>query len=205
MPSLTRTVASGTPEPVTVDEFRNHIKSDTDDEDIALLGYLMAARRGMEEEYATALVPQTCVLRLDRFPTENSAFTYNYGEIELRIAHVTSITSIQYIDTDGATQTLAGANYTADVYSTPARIRPAYGLSWPATRLDMNAVTVTFVAGYATPADVPFNVKAALLLLAAELNDKREPTVTGATIAAVPGFESLAITERWGGYAGSRT
>jgi len=200
MPSLTRTVASGTPEPVTVDEFRNHIKSDTDDEDIALLGYLMAARRGMEEEYATALVPQTCVLRLDSFPID-----CRLGEIELRIAHVTSITSIQYIDTDGATQTLAGANYTADVYSTPARIRPAYGLSWPATRLDMNAVTVTFVAGYATPADVPFNVKAALLLLAAELNDKREPTVTGATIAAVPGFESLAITERWGGYAGSRT
>lgn len=200
MPSLTRTVASGTPEPVTVDEFRNHIKSDTDDDEIALNGYLMAARRGMEEEYATALVPQTCVLRLDGFPIDD-----RYGEIELRIAHVTSITSIQYIDTNGATQTLAGANYTADMYSTPARIRPAYGLSWPATRLDMNAVTVTFVAGYATPADVPFNVKSAILLLAAELNDKREPTVTGTIIASVPGFESLAITERWGGYAGSRT
>lgn len=199
MPSLTRIVSSGTPEPVTVDELRSHIKSDTDDDDIVLDGFLAAARRAIEEEYATALVPQTCVLRLDRFPYDGC-----YGDIELRIAHVTSITSIQYVDANGATQTLSASNYTADVYSTPARIRPAFGLSWPSTRGHINDVTVTFVAGYATPDLVPFNVKAAILLLAAELNDKREPTVIGATIASVPGFEVLTITENWGAYCGSR-
>lgn len=199
MPSLTRTVSSGTPEPVTVDELRNHIKSDTDDDDIVLDGFLAAARRAIEEEYATALVPQTCVLRLDCFPYDGC-----YGDIELRIAHVTAITSIEYVDTNGATQTLSGSNYTADIYSTPARIRPAFGTSWPSTREQTNAVTVTFAAGYANPTEVPFSVKAAILLLAAELNDKREPTVTGATIAKVPGFEALTITENWGAYCGSR-
>jgi len=197
MPSLTRTVVADSQEPVSVDDLRTHVKSVEDDDDLGI--YLTAARRAIEEEYATALIPQTCVLRLDRFPYDGC-----YGEIELRIAHVTSITSITYVDTNGATQTLSGSNYLADIYSTPARIRPAFGLSWPSTREQMNAVTVTFVAGYATPDAVPFNTKAAILLLAAELNDKREPTVTGATIAKVPGFESLLITENWVAYSGSR-
>lgn len=197
MPSLTRTVASDTPEPVTLDEFKLHIRDDGDADDVAHLGRVMASRQLLEEAYSTALVPTTCVLRLDRFP-----FDECYGDIELRIAHVTSITSIQYVDTNGATQTLAGANYVLDQYSKPARVRPAFGTSWPSTRDVMNAVTVTFVAGYATPDLVPFSTKAALLLFAAELADKREPTVTGTIIAKIPGFDALMIAEDWGAYRG---
>lgn len=194
MSSLTRTVASGTPEPVTLDELKLHCKIDNDSEDVQLNAYLMAARQALEEEYATALIPTTCVLKLDNFP-----FDCSYGEIELRIAHVSSVISIGYVDANGNSQTLSGSNYELDAFGTPARIRPAFGLSWPSTRVKMNAVTVTFMAGYATPDVVPANVKVMILLLAAEMFDKREPTVTGASVAKVPSFASLMITENWGG------
>lgn len=195
MPSITRTVAAETEEPVTVDEFKSHVRADNDDEDILLEAYLKAARRGIEEECTTALVPTTCVLRLDRFPQDGC-----YGEIELRIKNVTSVTSIQYTDTNGANQTLSSSAYSVNIYDTPARIRPAYGTAWPSTRDTMNAVTVTFAAGYLTPDLVPFTTKAALQLLAAELHDKREPTVTETIIAKVPALESLLISEYWGAY-----
>lgn len=198
MPSLTRTVVADSEEPVSVKDFRTHIRSFEEDEDVAIGLYISAARRGLEEEYATALVPQQCVQRMDGFPVNC------FGEIELRIAHVTSITSIQYVDTNGATQTLSPSMYAADIFKTPSRLRPAYGTSWPSTRLDMNAVTITFMAGYATPTAVPDPVKAMILKVAAELNDKREMTVTGATIAKIPGCEALMMTENWGAYSGSR-
>ena len=39
-----------------------------------------------------------------------------------------------YVDQDGATQVLAADQYLVDAKSQPARIEPAYSLSWPATR-----------------------------------------------------------------------
>ena len=195
MPSITRSTAADVDEPLTVEELKSQIRADHDDEDVILEMYIRAARQVLEIEYDTALVPTTCVLRLDRFPQDGC-----YGDIELRIKNVTSVTSIAYTDTNGANQTLSASNYTVNIYDTPALIRPAYGLAWPSTRDVMNAVTVTFVAGYATPDLVPATTKAYLQLLAAEKYDKRELTVTGATIARVPGFESLMISERWGAY-----
>lgn len=192
--SLTRTVAAGTQEPVSLDDLKDHLRIDGDAEDVYLQGRIIAARHVLEECFATALVPTTCVVRIAGFPTSI------LGDIQLRVAHVTSITSIQYVDSDGVTQTWAASEYQSSLTRNPAIIRPAFTKSWPSTRAVLDAVTITFVAGYATPEAVPENVRAALMLLAAELYDKREPTVIG-TIAAVPGFEGLMITENWGNYA----
>ncbi len=198
MPAIVRTVEDETPEPATVGDMKLQCRVDHDLDDIILSACVRAARQAIEEEYSTALVPTTCTLRLDRFP-----FDCGYGEIQLRMGHVSAIESIQYVDTNGVTQTLAGSAYSLDSANIPARVRPAFGTSWPSTRDVMNAVTVTFTAGYATPDAVPQNTKAALLLIASELYDKREPTVTGLSIAEVPTFRGLLVRENWGAYLGA--
>jgi len=73
-------------------------------------------------------------------------------------AALSAVNSIKYIDTAGANQIWSSAYYDVDTSSIVGRVMPAYGQTYPATRWDINAVTVRFVAGYGTsPADVPRN------------------------------------------------
>jgi uncharacterized phiE125 gp8 family phage protein len=66
-----------------------------------------------------------------------------------------SVSSIQYVDAAGDTQTLAAANYRVDADDEPARITPAYGLSWPTARQVTKAVTVIFIAGHTSRELIP--------------------------------------------------
>ena len=81
------------------------------------------------------------------------------------------MTSIQYVDDAGDTQTLSTSLYQVDTKSQPGRIIPAYGESWPTVRSDtLNAVTVNFVAGYGDdPEDVPAGLRHAVKLICGAL------------------------------------
>ncbi len=121
-----------------------------------LVDDLIQMVREQVEEHGIAVMTQTWDLRLDRFPSV----------IRIPMTPVQEVSSISYIDTNGDTQTLAASKYTVDWKSTPARIVPAYGLSWPSTRGEPNAVTVQFIAGYgdgATPG-IPERVLQAMRL-----------------------------------------
>lgn len=76
---------------------------------------------------------------------------------------VSSVTSIAYLDGAGDSQTWSSSNYTLDTSGTRPFVRLAYGQSWPAVRGDINGITVTFVAGYASVAAIPQTVKQAVL------------------------------------------
>lgn len=102
---------------------------------------------------ATELIQDTCEIQLldataklylDKFPSD--------GVIEIGRPPVSSIDSIEYVDTDGATQTVS--TWLSDLISRPARLTPAYGAVWPATRSQPNAVTITFGCGAASVAEV---------------------------------------------------
>jgi len=88
-----------------------------------------------------------------------------------------SVGSIQYVDTDGATQTLAATEYTVDATQrAPGRIVEAFDKSWPDTRVTPNAVTVTFDAGFGAAVDVPEEYKQIIKLYFEHLYDHREST-----------------------------
>ena len=53
----------------------------------------------------------------------------------------------------------------------PGYIEPVYGKTWPSTRDQPGAVTLTFVAGYAATKDVPGSIKEAVLLKTEHLWD----------------------------------
>lgn len=112
--------------------------------------WIQAARIEAETKTRGVLVTQTWDLHLDNFPG---------WEMHIPNPPLQSVSSITYVDTDGTTQTLAADQYLVDTKSQPGRITPAFGLTWPTTRAQTNAVTVRFVAGHGAAAAVPENIK----------------------------------------------
>lgn len=147
------------------------------DDDGHILMLVQAATDHLETVTARALVTQTWDWTLDRFPA---------WEMEVPKPRLQSVTSIAYVDTDGASQTLSSSLYTAAVTSERGRITPAYGESWPSTRSVMEAVTIRIVAGYGSPADVPEPLKNAAKLLLAHWYNTREPVAFGGSPKSIP-------------------
>lgn len=125
------------------------------------------ARKAAEQELHRYLITQTLDAHLDRFPRHDGRRVHADGCcdcVELLLPPLQSVTSITYVDEDGATQTLPTDQYQVDAVSEPARIVPAYNVTWPATRKQPNAVIVRFVAGYGTAAEVPAPIKSWMLM-----------------------------------------
>jgi hypothetical protein len=83
-------------------------------------------------------------------------------------------------------QTLDPLLYAVDDQSEPGLIAPAYGETWPATRNEMNAVRVRFVAGYGSKADVPEILKTWAKVRINTLYEHREAIITGTIVASIP-------------------
>ena len=164
-------------EPVSLDELKAHLRinADQNDEDALLQHYLTTARKYAENYTWRAFITQTWRVSFDCFPCK----------IEAPRPPLQEVTSLQYVDTAGDTQTLDEDLYQVDADSQPGRIIPAYGQSWPSIRSGtLNAATVTFEAGYGdSPDDVPEEIRQSILFLAAHLYEQREAVVIGAGIS----------------------
>lgn len=147
-------------EPVTLDEAKDHLRLTTDDENDLIEALIVSAREYAETFTHRAFLTQTWDEKLDAFP--------DVLEVPLPPLQITPTAPvITYVDTAGATQTLSASLYTIDAptgpHARPARIVPAYGLTWPSTRDVPNAVTVRFVAGYGLAAgSVPALIRLAM-------------------------------------------
>jgi len=128
-------------EPITLEEAKRHLRVTHNDDD-TLIGALIAAARDKAQTIQDRqLVTATWVLKMDAFPSGD--------EIRVPLPPLQSVTSITYTDTDGVSQTMSSGDYDVDTASEPGRIALSYGASWPSTRTEIDAVTVTYVAGYA--------------------------------------------------------
>lgn len=159
--STRKTIASSS-YPVTIEDVMRPLwlSCPDDDEIVSRLRQLRdAAIDAVEYDCRRAFMLSTWVLTLDCFPVE----------IELRRPPVHAVTSIQYRDIGGALQTLSPAAYQLDLTSEPARVRTVDGGWWPHTNNSLNAVVVTFEAGYATANDVPSLAKEAIKVKVAEM------------------------------------
>ncbi|NNF65982.1 MAG: hypothetical protein HKM98_00570 [Gammaproteobacteria bacterium] len=174
-----------TTEPVTLNEARLHLRIDDchNDDDSYVEALIKSARHRVEGFLHRALISQTWKLYLPEFPTE----------IMLPMGDVQSVSSVEYVDTDGSPQTLATSEYQTDLNAVPARIKEAYSKNWPSTRVnEYNAVTVTFVAGYGAASAVPEPIKQAILLIVGHLYENRENVSAGTQLYDVPqGADSL--------------
>ena len=151
-------------EPVSLAEAKAWLRLSHDADDAVVQGLVSAARLLAEREYDRQLVTATWRLTLPRFPCR---------EIRLPRGPLQSITSVQYRDTTGTLQTLSASYYEADAACDPGLVQPAYGRVWPSTREMVQAVRVTFVAGYGSPQQVPQSIRNAIKMAVAWWYERR--------------------------------
>lgn len=128
-------------EPIHLTEAKSHLRVTHVSEDALIGRWIAAARWHVETWCRRALVRQVRRLQLDAFP----------WVIELPAGPLRAVTAIQYLDPQGVSQTLDPAAYQVDALAERARIMPAYGESWPATRPALGAVSVTYACGMVAP------------------------------------------------------
>lgn len=162
---------------VSFEEAVNHLRIDEMEKLVEnLIAVATKHLDGRDGWLGRALVTQTWDLTLDAFP----------DCIRVPLPPLQQVTSITYVDSNGASQTLAAENYTVSPRE-PALIYPAYGTSWPSTRCQRDAVTVRFTAGYGDAAsDVPLPIRHALLLIIGHFYEHREAVMIGAAPMELP-------------------
>jgi len=154
--------------PVTLAEMMLHLRVDETAENDLVSSLIDAATKYVEEITRRQFLNATYVWTLDRFTSV----------LRPPRAPLSSVTSIAYTDTAGDSQTVTASDYVVDKASEPGRIVEAVGEVWPTTRQIIDAVTVTFIAGYgATAASTPEGIKAAIKLYVADLFEHREANI----------------------------
>lgn len=147
-------------EPVSLTEAKTHCKVDGSDSDGELTAMIATARTLVEEYTGTKLVSQTVVMRCSSF----------CDLVDLPLAPIVSVSSITYLDSAGASQTLSTDIYEGVLHGLEPHIRLKINQSWPSVRTASDAITVTAVAGYAA---LPAPIKSAMLLTISSLYDNR--------------------------------
>jgi uncharacterized phiE125 gp8 family phage protein len=147
--TVRRTIAPAA-EPITVDEAKIHLGITFNDHDARLATAISAARMSAEQYMERTIIASTWVLTLDQFS----------DSIRLPWPRVTTIDEVAYVDADGASQVLSDTLYSLDNASELQNwLLPAYDTTWPTTRDQANAVTVTYTAGWADASAVPDGIK----------------------------------------------
>ena len=160
-----------TTDPVTLNDVMNYARVEVA-EDTTLVQQLIKAATYDCEQALTwrQFVTATWTRTWDRFPSGGAFF----DEIILPYPPLQSVSTVKYYDSAGTQQTLATTEYDVDILSEPGRIAPAFGKTWPATRNQINAVEITFVAGYGAREDVPDGIKLGISALVAFWYEHRE-------------------------------
>ena len=153
-------------EPVTLTEAKAFLRVDSSADD-TLIGDLIAAARDLvETSLNRRLVSQSWQLTLDAFPGAGIAIRVPYPPF-------VSVTTLKYRAADGTLTTWGASNYVADIQSTPGRVYPATGISWPEVWDLPNAVELVFACGAAV-ADVPGSIKTGIKMIVADVYERRE-------------------------------
>lgn len=146
--------------PVSLDEAKDHLRIIGTAEDPYISALLGAATDAVEKMSGRQLQTATFELSVGGFPA---------GQILLPLPPLQSVEAISYTDPSGVEQSLT----TFEVDTANRTVAPAFGEQWPATAAATNAVRVRFIAGYAD-GEVPFSLRAAILLLVGGLYENRE-------------------------------
>jgi uncharacterized phiE125 gp8 family phage protein len=162
-------------EPLTKTEVRFQLKNEsiTSDDDLLDI-YIKAARQMVEERTNTALISKTIQQQFEDFPaiTENNPL----GAFELIVPPLISVTTLAYKDADGADQTIDATNFDVNTLVQPGMVAPVADYTWPTAYDGLYPITITYLAGYATAAAVPFPLKQAMLLTIAHWYRNRVDT-----------------------------
>lgn len=160
---------------ISTADMKTYLKVENSADDTLIAALVSGATEHAQRYLSQAFVTQSITEKLDRFDVYPM---YNeFAAIQLSVNPVQSITSITYVDSNGATQTLSSSLYVLDNYRKRAVIAPAYGQSWPSARTQVNAITVVYSAGYGASSAVPEDIKQAVRLAVSDAYENRTDSV----------------------------
>lgn len=173
------TITPPTEEPVSIYEARAHTRVDGTEEDDLLMRLIVTAREYYEQTTWRALCTQTRVMFLDAWPP--------YEAIDIAGAPIVSVSELKYINEQGTEFVLPSNRYVVsargDQRGSIALKRSAGG--WPTDTLqEVDAIQITYTAGYGDPSDVPAIHKQAILLMVGHWFENREEIVVAAGVVA---------------------
>ena len=200
-----RLIAPPTLEPVQLGEAMEHLNIQLDDRhmDGWLTRNIPAARQYCEGWLARTLAPQTLEVSYggQALPTSVPAYwqplmlnPWVGDSIPLPMGPVQSVLGVNYIDADGSPQVMEETDYVLDTWSDVAYLTLAHGSAWPEVQGSRNAIQIRYVAGYTFPEDspspypLPWDLRAAMLLMLGHLFEHRE-----ATIAVTGGLNEIPL------------
>lgn len=153
-------------EPVTMQQVKDHLRISWEEEDALIYSLLVAAREYVEKTTSQAVIPQQIKAYYMELP-------YLEGYLDLPLSNAVAIASVKYLDGSGTQITLSSDEYYLTV-GQPSRVYFSNGVSGGLERLD--AVEIIYTAGFG-PApfkDFPQAIKAAMLIMVADLYEHRE-------------------------------
>lgn len=177
-------------EPVTASELRTHLRESEDGLSDAEANTLITeARQWIEDHINVALVTQTWVMTIDRWPggierwwdgtreAHINTLSSDGHLVDLEIPRwpLQSISGVNVYDEDGnATAVTVADVFDVDAQSLPGRITLQRGAAWPVALRANNAIQITYVSGYGDAAsDVPAPLQRAVKQLASALYANR--------------------------------
>ncbi|WP_176083419.1 head-tail connector protein [Martelella sp. HB161492] len=168
-------------EPVSLDEAKNYLRIDHDDDDELITGLIVTARKHLEALTGLSLMTQSWRLYRDSWPKS--------GMISLAHGPVASVSSVTVYDAEGNANAVALDRARLDGTARPVRF---YLPEIAAARASMNGIEVDFIAGYGAAADVPEPAKAAITRHVAHMYALRGVVALTDQPAAEPqGYQAL--------------
>ena len=153
-------------EPITLVEAKSHLRVTFADEDTYINTLITSARKYCEAYCNRVFITQT-------WRQNENAWAY---PIKLMVNPVISLTSLKYIDTNEAQQTITDNtnNFQKDFNSDVAKIYSGLVEAFPAIGISINPIEIITVCGYGAASDVPDDIKHAIKLMVSHLYENRD-------------------------------
>lgn len=175
-------------EPLALAEAKAFLRLDDTAEDGLVTTLITAARLHVEGTTARAMLAQSWRLVRDDWPADR--------EVKLPVAPAISLTAVTAYDDAGTPHELELTQFDLDK-ATPRLLLPADVTGAPDLR-DRQGIEIDYVAGYGmAAADVPADLKHAMLALIAHWFENRDAVIVAGSGAVVPtGFNRLVAPYR---------
>jgi uncharacterized phiE125 gp8 family phage protein len=184
---------------LNADEVERHLQVGSCEEYVNLKQYIRQAEEYIESKTSRAIMEQQFRESFDCFPFDNGQIDLTRYPLSLRTAPV----STTYWDTAGIQQTLSSLLVpTYKPLGTPPFVKPYPTVEYPDTFDRLDAVQVTYWAGYQTASEVSATVKQAVGLLVDHAYENRTPILIGSSSKELEfSLSSLINTLKIGRYA----
>ena len=172
-------------EPVSMQEMKQHLRLDFDEEDSLLAGMILAARRHLEKQLSLGFISARWRYRAENTPQYRAA-------LNVPLFPLASVQQVRFYLEDGTTALADLANMQIRSALRPATITD---IALPLSLQPSYGVEIEFTAGYGDLAeDVPEQMRLAIKLLTAHFYENRAEQA-GCVLPSMPASISMLLMD----------